>query len=87
MLAKRGFSVKGSISNRDVSKGDEEEISDVTKVFKGGSDVDKVLGVVWNHGTDELCFKVRPDLIKVSDVTDQSAATLTKQMILSNLLT
>ena len=33
----------------------------------------------------ELRFKVRPELIKVSDVTDQSAATLTKRMIPSKV--
>ena len=86
VLAKGGFSVKGWISNKDMSKGNEKEkISDVTQVFKGGAEVDKVLRVVWNHRTDELRFKVRPELIKVSDVTDQSAATLTKRMILSKV--
>ena len=86
LLAKGGFSVKGWISNKDMSKGNKKEkISDVTEVFEGGAEVDKVLGVVWNHGTDELRFKVRPDLIKASDVTDQSAATLTKRMILSKV--
>ena len=86
VLAKGGFSVKGWISNKDMSKGNEKEkISDVTEVFEGGAEVDKVLGVVSNHGTDELRFKVRPDLIKASDVTDQSAATLTKRMILSKV--
>ena len=69
-----------------MSKGNEKErISDVTEVFEGGAEVDKVLGVVWDHGTDELRFKVRPDLIKASDVTDQNAATLTKRMILSKV--
>lgn len=33
----------------------------------------------------ELRFKVRPELIKVLDVTDQSAATLTKRMIPSKV--
>ena len=65
VLAKGGFSVKGWISNKDMSKGNENEtISDVTEVFEGGTEVDKVLGVVWNHGTDELHFKVRPELNK-----------------------
>ena len=69
-----------------MSKGNEEEkISDVTDVFEGGAEVDKVLGVVWNNGTDKLRFKVRPDLIKASDVTDQRAATLTKRKILSKV--
>ena len=86
VLAKGDFSAKGWISNKDMSKGNEKEkISDVTEVFEGGAEVDKVLGVVSNHGTDELRFKVRPDLIKASDVTDQSAATLTKRMILSKV--
>ena len=86
VLAKGGFSVKGWILNKDMSKGNEKEkISDVTEVFEGGAEVDKVLGVVWNHGTDELRFKVRPELIKASDVTYQSAATLTKWMILSKV--
>ena len=45
-----------------MSKGNEnEKISDVTEVFEGGAEVDRVLGVVWNHGTDELRLKVRPD--------------------------
>ena len=86
VLAKGDFSATGWISNKDMSKGNEKEkISDVTQVFKGGAEVDKVLRVVWNHRTDELRFKVRPELIKVSDVTDQSAATLTKRMILSKV--
>ena len=79
MLAKGGFSVKGWILNKDMSKGNgKEKISGVTEVFEGG-EVDKVLGVVWDHGTDELCFKVRPDLIKASDVTDQNAADCPNQ--------
>lgn len=50
MLAKGGFSAKGWISNKDVSKGSgNEKISDVTQVFEGGAEVDKVLRVVWNH--------------------------------------
>ena len=70
VLAKRGFSVKGWIWNKDMSKGNEKEkISDLTEVFEGGAEVVKVLGVVWNHGTDDLRFKVRSDLIKASDVT------------------
>ena len=86
VLAKGDFSAKGWISNKDMSKGNEKEkISDVTQVFKGGAEVDKVLRVVCNHRTDELRFKVRPELIKVSDVTDQSAAMLTKRMILSKV--
>ena len=86
VLAKGRFSVKDWTSNKDMSKGNEEEkILDVTDVFEGGAEVDKVLGVVWNHGTDKLHFKVRPDLIKASDVTDQSAATLTKRKILSKV--
>ena len=86
VLAKGGFSVKGWISNKDMSKGNEKEkISDVTKVFEGGAEVDEVLGVVWDHGTDQLRFKVRPDLIKASDITDQTTATLTKRMILSKV--
>ena len=86
VLAKGGFSVKGWISNKDMSKGNErEKMSDVTEVFEGGAKVDKVLGVVCNHGTDELRFKVRPGLIKASDAADQSAATLTKRMILSKV--
>ena len=86
VLAKGRFSVKGWISNKDMSKGNEEEkISDVTDVFEGGTELDKVLGVVWNHGTDKLRFKVRPDLIKASDVTNQSAATMTKCKILSKV--
>ena len=59
-------------------------MSDVTEVFEGGAEVDKVLGVVWNYGTDELRLKVRKDLIKASDAADQSAATLAKRMILSS---
>ena len=86
VLAKGGFSVKGWISNKDMSKGNErEKMSDVTEVFEGGAEVDKVLGVVWNHGTDELRFKVRSDLIKASDAADQSAAKLIKRMILSKV--
>ena len=51
MLAKGRFSAKGWISNKDVSKGNEKEkISDVTQVFEGGAEVDKVLRVVRNHG-------------------------------------
>ena len=70
VLAKGGFSVKGWIWNKDMSKGNEKEkISDVTEVFEGGAEVVKVLGVVGNHGTDDLRFKVRPDLIKASEVT------------------
>ena len=65
VLAKGVFSVKGWISNKDMSKGNEmEKNSNVTEVFEGGALEDRVLGVVWNHGTDELRFKVRPDLIK-----------------------
>ena len=45
----------------------------------------KVLGVVWNHGTDELRFKVRIDLVKASDITDQGRVTLTKLVILSKV--
>ena len=86
MLTKGGFSVKGWISNKDLSKGNEmEKNSDVTEVFAGGAQEDKVLGVVWNHGTDELRFKLRPDLIKASDITGQRAAMLTKRMILSKV--
>ena len=41
---------KGWISNKDMSKGNEKEkISDVMEVFEGEAEVDKVLGVVWNH--------------------------------------
>lgn len=50
VLAKGGFSAKGWISNKDVSKGSgKEKISDVTQVFEGEAEVDKVLRVVWNH--------------------------------------
>ena len=63
VLAKGDFSAKGWISNKDMSKGNEKEkISDVTQVFKGGAEVEKVLRVVWNHRTnidinqDNLCL-------------------------------
>ena len=57
VLAKGGFSIKGWISNKDMSKGNrKEKISGVTEVFEGGAEVDKVLGVLWDHGTDELRF-------------------------------
>ena len=50
-VLKVGFRTK--ICQRGTKK---EKISDVTQVFKGGAEVDKVLRVVWNHRTDELRF-------------------------------
>ena len=46
VLAKGGFSTKGWISNKDLTKS-KKEISDVTEVFKGGGEEEgKVLGIV-----------------------------------------
>lgn len=66
VLDKRGFGVKEWISNKDLATNESEKkesdtISDVMEVFERE---EKVLGVVWNHKTYELRFKVKADLLK-----------------------
>ena len=84
VLAKGGFSTKGWISNKDLTK-NKMEISDVTEVFKEGEEEGKVLGIVWNQKVDEVRFKVKADWFNVSDFTEQSQVTLTKRQILSKV--
>ena len=78
VLAKGGFSTKGWISNKDLTK-NKKEISDVTEVFKGREEEGKVLGIVWNQKVDELRFKVKADWFNVSEFTEQVQVKLTKR--------
>lgn len=83
VLAKGGVIIKGWVSNKDLAKNVKERISEVTEVFEEGED--KVLGVVWNHRTNELRFKVKKDLFKPTEIPSKGQVMLTKKAILSKV--
>ena len=58
VLARGGFRVKGWISNKNLKKQTEDEKMEGLNIFQGETE-EKVLGVVWNHRTDQLSFKVK----------------------------
>ena len=91
LLIKGGFRIKEWIMSKD----DTEE--NLTLTLRGDSNepTEKVLGVVWNPRTDQLCFRVKFDLQMKSkrkrpppqgiDITSSQDIKLTKRIVLSQV--
>ena len=80
VLESGGFGVKGWKSNKSLTKRENQEMG--FKMFQ--EDVEeKVLGVIWNHVTDEFSFKV--DFLCLTDHSVDHGVKTTKRTLLSQV--
>lgn len=87
VLETGGFKVKGWVSNEDLENdGQHPEEEQAMKILHGEGE-EKVLGIAWNNKTDNLTFKVKADLAKMTtlDGAIPEQTKLTKRKILSNI--
>ena len=83
VLKTGGFSVKGWISNKMLTKGVKPNTEKGINVFEG--EVEKVLGTTWNSKTDKFHFEVRASLLKVIETLRHVPMKMTKRMILNQV--
>ena len=74
VLLKRGFQVKGWLSNQSLENEVVGQEKPEMKLLRGATQ-EKILGTVWNHAKDMLLFNVNPP----NDIT------LTKRTVLSQI--
>ena len=82
VLESGGFGVKGWTSNKALTKAEDQERG--LKVFQKEVE-EKVLGVVWNYVTDEFSFKVKLDLLRMTDRSIHLGVKMTKRTLLSQV--
>ena len=82
VLESGGFGVKGWTSNKVLTKAEDQERG--LKVFQKEVE-EKVLGVVWNYVTDEFSFKVKLDLLRMTDRSIHLGVKMTKRTLLSQV--
>ena len=82
VLESGGFGVKGWTSNKALTKAEDQERG--LKVFQKEVE-EKVLGVVWNYHTDEFSFKVKLDLLRMTDRSIHLGVKMTKRTLLSQV--
>jgi len=82
VLESGGFVVKGWMSNKVLTKRENQEKK--FKMFQ--EDVEeKMLGVIWNYITDEFSFKVKVDLLHLTDYSVDHGVKMTKRTLLSQV--
>jgi hypothetical protein len=83
VLETGGFKVKGWTSNKTLK---EDDNNDETEMFKGDVE-EKVLGIEWNNHTDKFSFKIKNDLLELTNTehSGQNQLRLTKRKILSQI--
>ena len=82
VLESGGFGVKGWTSNKVLTKSEDQERG--LKVFQKEVE-EKVLRVVWNYVTDEFSFKVKLDLLRMTDRSIHLGVKMTKRTLLSQV--
>ena len=82
VLESGGFGMKGWMSNKSLTKRENQKKG--FKMFQ--EDVEeKVLGVIWNHVTDEFSFKVKVDFLRLTDHSVDHGVKMTKRTLLSQV--
>ena len=86
VLEKGGFKVKGWISNKPLTGGNQTEKTEMTTMFQGAVE-EKVLGITWNNQSDTLTFKVNFELIdQITEAKQRKPEIkLTKIVLLSQV--
>ena len=82
VLESGGFGVKGWTSNKILTKTEDQEKG--FKLFQEDAE-EKVLGVIWNYITDEFSFKVKVDLLRLTDDSIDHGVKMTKRTLLSQV--
>ena len=82
VLESGGFGVKGWTSNKLLTKTENQE--NEFKMFQEEVE-EKVLGVIWNYVTDEFSFKVKVDLLCLTDYSVDRGVKMTKRTLLSQV--
>ena len=82
VLDSGGFGVKGWTSNKLLTKTENQE--NEFKMFQEEVE-EKVLGVIWNYVTDEFSFKVKVDLLCLTDYSGDRGVKMTKRTLLSQV--
>ena len=82
VLDSGGFGVKGWTSNKLLTKTENQE--NEFKMFQEEVE-EKVLGVIWNYVTDEFSFKVKVDLLCLTDYSVDRGVKMTKRTLLSQV--